>query len=217
MRFLFAVALCMAILLQLSGCGEEQGEKIERAEKIADEAKEEEEALTEEKEEEGGALSPSDRVALALQVRDKEVTLTGKEKARVETNKGTFVFEFYTDDAPNTVKNFIRLSQAGFYDGLTFHRYVENFVIQGGDPQGTGMGNSGYNIDAEFNKRKHVVGTVAMARGRDPNSASCQWYVTLTPQPSLDEKYTVFGQVVEGMAVVKLLRVGDTMDKITIE
>ena len=223
MRGLIIIAVGCILLCQSHGC-------TKREETVKVTKKPEKEAISEKKEtaetEEIPAtepeatkvpLSPRERVELALSVRQKEVPLTGKEKARVETNKGTFVIEFYPEDAPNTVKNFIRLAESGFYDGLTFHRYVPDFVIQGGDPRGDGTGDAGYNIDAEFNQRKHVTGTVAMARSRDPNSASCQFYVTLSPKPHLDGSYTVFGQVIEGMETVNELRAGDVMEKVTVE
>jgi peptidyl-prolyl cis-trans isomerase B (cyclophilin B) len=123
--------------------------------------------------------------------------------ATIETGMGNIVIEFYPDDAPNTVNNFITLAKKGFYDGLTFHRIVPGFVIQGGDPKGDGSGGPGYTIAAEFNSRKHVEGTVAMARrGNDINSAGCQFYIALKRIPHLDKQYTVFGQVIEGMEVV---------------
>lgn len=156
------------------------------------------------------------KIQLSLSVKDKKVTLTGKEEAVVETNKGTFVIDFYPEDAPNTVKNFIKLAEVGFYDSLYFHRYETNFVIQGGDPLGSGSGDAGYKIKAEFNKRRHLRGAVGMARSKDPNSASCQFYIILSPQPHLDGKYTVFGKVVQGMDVVDKLRAGDWMKKVEI-
>jgi len=122
--------------------------------------------------------------------------------AVVETNMGTFSFELYSDDAPQTVAGFIKLAKKGFYDGLIFHRVIDGFMIQGGDPTGTGSGGPGYTIKAEFNKRKHVAGTVAMARTADPDSAGSQFYLCLAPTPHLDGKYTVFGQVVDGLDVV---------------
>ena len=122
--------------------------------------------------------------------------------AVVETNMGTFSFELYSDDAPQTIASFIKLAKKGFYDGLIFHRVIDGFMIQGGDPTGTGSGGPGYTIKAEFNKRKHVAGTVAMARTADPDSAGSQFYVCLAPTPHLDGKYTVFGQVVDGLDVV---------------
>jgi len=123
----------------------------------------------------------------------------------------------FPDSAPNTVANFIYLAKKGFYDGLTFHRVEPDFVIQGGDPNGNGTGGPGYHIKAEFNSRKHLEGTVAMARSDDPDSAGSQFYICLAPQPSLDGKYTVFGQVIEGMDVVKKIKVGDKMLKVTVE
>jgi cyclophilin family peptidyl-prolyl cis-trans isomerase len=125
--------------------------------------------------------------------------------ARVETNVGTFSFELFPDDAPGTVENFVKLARNGFYDGTIFHRVVPGFVIQGGDPTGTGTGGPGYTIKAEFNSRKHVAGTVAMARSGHPDSAGSQFYVCLAPAPHLDKQYTVFGQVVEGLDVVQTI------------
>lgn len=137
--------------------------------------------------------------------------------AVIETDKGTIKFSFFKDDAPNTVDNFIKLAQKGFYNGLTFHRVVPGFVIQGGDPNGDGTGGPGYTIKAEFNQRPHLYGTVAMARSMNPDSAGSQFYICLGAQPALDGKYTVFGQVTEGMNVVEQIRVGDVMKKVTIE
>jgi len=122
--------------------------------------------------------------------------------AVIETNMGTFTFKFYSEDAPGTVRNFIELAEKGFYDGTIFHRVIAGFMIQGGDPKGTGSGGPGYTIKAEFNKQKHVAGTVAMARTADPDSAGSQFYLCLEPTPHLDGQYTVFGQVVDGMDVV---------------
>ena len=129
---------------------------------------------------------------------------------------GEIVFECYPDDAPKTVDNFITLTNKGFYNGLTFHRVEAGFVVQGGDPAGNGTGDAGYNLPAEFNKQKHVTGTVAMARSSDPNSASCQFYICLAPQPSLDGKYTVFGQTIKGMDIVKGIKIGDVMKTVRI-
>ena len=131
-------------------------------------------------------------------------TKVEKHRPRVimETDMGKIVLELFPDVAPNHVKNFLDLANKGFYDGLTFHRIVKGFVIQGGDPKGDGTGNSGQNIPAEFSTLKHKPGTLAMARAQDPNSASCQFYICLADLPSLDNKYTIFGQTVEGMDVV---------------
>jgi cyclophilin family peptidyl-prolyl cis-trans isomerase len=149
-----------------------------------------------------------------------EPASTAEAKNRIvtiETNKGTIKFEIYEKEAPITSKNFIELTGKGFYDGLTFHRVVPGFVIQGGDPKGDGTGGSGKTIQLEINpKLKHVEGAVAMARTMDPNSATSQFYITLAPQTSLDGQYAVFGKVTEGMAVVKNITKGDIMKKITI-
>ncbi|HWP35542.1 MAG TPA: peptidylprolyl isomerase [Thermodesulfobacteriota bacterium] len=136
-------------------------------------------------------------------------------KVRITMARGErIVIELYPDVAPRTVENFLALVRRGFYDGLTFHRVVPGFVVQGGDPNGDGTGGPGYAIKAEFNARKHVTGTVAMARAAHPDSAGSQFYICLAPQPSLDGKYTVFGQVIEGMDVVQRIRPGDVMQRV---
>jgi len=137
-------------------------------------------------------------------------------RAVIEMNDGRIIIEFYGKDAPGTVENFMKLAKKGFYDGLTFHRVVPGFVVQGGDPKGNGSGGPGYTIKDEFNSRKHLTGTVAMARTPAPNSAGSQFYICLAPQPGLDGKYTVFGQVVEGMDLVMKIKRGDVMKKVTI-
>ncbi|MBI5038528.1 MAG: peptidylprolyl isomerase, partial [Nitrospirae bacterium] len=110
-----------------------------------------------------------------------------------------------------------QLIEKGFYNGLTFHRVEPGFVIQGGDPKGDGTGGSGVNIPAEFNKKTHATGTVAMARAADTNSADSQVYICLAPQPFLDGKYTVFGQVTQGLDVIQKIKVGDAMKKVTLK
>ncbi|MDZ4065126.1 MAG: peptidylprolyl isomerase [Coriobacteriia bacterium] len=148
---------------------------------------------------------------------------SGTEIAVIKTAKGTIKFKFYSKDAPNHVAAFIELANAGFYDGTKFHRVDPNFVIQGGDPLSktddpmVGTGGPGYRLAAEFNSRQHLEGTVAMARSQDPDSGGSQFYVCLAPQPSLDGQYTVFGQVTDGMDVVKKIAIGDVMESVTIE
>jgi peptidylprolyl isomerase len=132
-----------------------------------------------------------------------------KATAVFETNKGTFKFKFYPKDAPNTVNRIIELIQKGFYNGIVFHRVEPGFVVQTGDPTGTGQGGSGTKLNSEFNDRHHMEGTVAMARTSDPNSADSQFYITFGPQPRLDHQYTVFGQVIDGMDSVRKIQVGD--------
>lgn len=137
--------------------------------------------------------------------------------ATIETDKGIIKFELYQNKAPVTTKNFIELAQSGFYNGLTFHRVEPGFVIQGGDPKGDGTGGSKKTIPLEIHPDlKHVKGAVAMARTNDPNSATSQFYITLSEVHQLDGNYAVFGKVTEGMNVVESIRVGDKMNKVTI-
>lgn len=138
--------------------------------------------------------------------------------AVIETVKGTIKCALAEQDAPITTANFIELAQKGFYDGLTFHRVEPRFVIQGGDPKGNGTGGSGKTIKLEVSPSlKHDrEGTLAMARSQNPDSASSQFYITLAPTPFLDMNYAVFGYVIEGMDVVKQIKVGDKMTKVTI-
>lgn len=138
--------------------------------------------------------------------------------ATIETTKGTIVAQLAEADAPITTANFIELARKGFYDGLTFHRYVPGFVIQGGDPTGTGTGGSGKTIPLEVspNLKHDAAGILSMARTNDPNSATSQFYITLAPTPNLDMSYAVFGRVTSGLDAVKALREGDRMTKVTI-
>jgi len=137
------------------------------------------------------------------------------KKAIIETEKGSIELELFDQDAPNTVDNFVKLASDGFYDGLTFHRVIPNFVIQGGCPKGDGTGGPGYTIKCEINPRKHAVGTLSMAHaGKDTGGS--QFFITHSPQPHLDGVHTVFGQVTSGMDVVNTIRPGDAMTKVTI-
>jgi peptidylprolyl isomerase/peptidyl-prolyl cis-trans isomerase B (cyclophilin B) len=129
---------------------------------------------------------------------------------------GEIRIEFYPDDAPKTVENFVTLAKKGFYNGLTFHRVVPDFVVQGGCPKGNGTGGPGYTIKAEFNTQKHVRGTVAMARSQSPDSAGSQFYICYGPTPHLDGNYTVFGKVVAGMELVDQVKQGDRMTTVAI-
>ena len=124
--------------------------------------------------------------------------------------------EFYPADAPKTVENFVTLAKKGFYNTLTFHRVVPDFVVQGGCPKGNGTGGPGYTIPAEFNKQKHLRGTLAMARSQDPDSAGSQFYICYGPTPHLDGSYTVFGKVTSGMEHVDRIKQGDRMKSVAI-
>lgn len=127
----------------------------------------------------------------------------------MEMENGSIIkIELYPDIAPNTVKNFISLVQKNFYDGLIFHRVIRGFMIQGGDPEGTGMGGPGYSIKGEFsynhfeNNIKHTPGVISMARSQMPNSAGSQFFIMHKDSPHLDGSYAAFGKVTEGMEVV---------------
>lgn len=123
-------------------------------------------------------------------------------------NGDVFRAELYPEIAPNTVNNFVTLIQQGFYDGLTFHRVIRGFMLQGGDPQGTGMGGPGYSIPGEFNRNGfqnpllHEKGVLSMARSMSPNSAGSQFFVMHEKAPHLDGEYAAFGKVIEGLDVV---------------
>ena len=140
--------------------------------------------------------------------------------AIIDTDRGIVVIELYPQAAPKTVENFETLTKKGFYNGLTFHRVVPDFVVQGGDPDGTGTGGPGYTVPAEIGE-KHLRGSVATARTGDQvnpkrESSGSQFYICLEPQPSLDGQYTVFGGVISGMDVVDQIQKGDHMKTITL-
>jgi cyclophilin family peptidyl-prolyl cis-trans isomerase len=164
--------------------------------------------------------NPSDRANMYSQPPAMQIDTNKTYVATISTAKGDIVVQLDASAAPLTVNNFVFLARQGFYDGLTFHRVEPDFVIQGGDPTGTGGGGPGYTVPAEI-KLPHVEGAIAMARRADevnPTRASSgsQFYITLAPTPFLDEGYTAFGHVIEGMDVVKSIAVGDVIEKITI-
>ena len=123
----------------------------------------------------------------------------------IETDFGIMKLELFHDLAPGHADSMLARAKDGFYDGLIFHRIIDGFMIQGGDPDGTGMGGAKYNLKAEFSDVPHLDGTLSMARSQDPNSASSQFFICLGNQAFLDGKYTVFGQVMEGMEVLHKL------------
>ena len=134
----------------------------------------------------------------------------------METEKGAIELELYPQYAPKTVNNFVFLTQEGFYDGVAFHRVISNFVIQGGDPTGTGAGGPGYRFEDEVmgNPLKHGTGVISMANA-GPNTNGSQFFITHSPQPHLDGKHTVFGKVVSGQDVVDAIRQGDKIIRAT--
>ncbi len=137
--------------------------------------------------------------------------------ATIETNRGTISIEFFPKNAPKTVNNFVFLAKEGFYDGVSFHRVINDFMIQGGDPTGTGRGGPGYKFEDETkgNPLTHDTGVISMANA-GPNTNGSQFFITHSPQPHLNGKHTVFGKVVTGQDVVNAIRQGDIMAKVTI-
>jgi len=136
-------------------------------------------------------------------------------RAIMETDKGTINLELFEQDAPNTVANFVELSEKGYYDGLNFHRVIPNFMIQGGCPKGTGTGGPGYQINCEINPNKHQAGSLSMAHA-GKNTGGSQFFICHSPQSHLDGVHTVFGKT-EDMAVVNAIRQGDKIVSVKIE
>ena len=136
---------------------------------------------------------------------------------KMETNKGTIKLELYPQHAPKAVNNFVFLAREGFYDGVSFHRVIANFVIQGGDPSGSGGGGPGYRFEDETrgNPLRHETNVISMANA-GPNTNGSQFFITHSPQPHLDGKHTVFGKVIEGQKVVNAIQQGDQMIKVEV-
>jgi peptidyl-prolyl cis-trans isomerase B (cyclophilin B) len=125
--------------------------------------------------------------------------------AVIHTEKGDIRLELFAADAPQTVNNFVFLAREGFYDGVTFHRVIPDFMAQAGDPTGSGSGGPGYTIPDEFSERTHEAGVLSMANTGQPNSGGSQFFITYTPQHHLDGRHSVFGRVIEGTDVVETL------------
>ncbi|MDP3880021.1 MAG: peptidylprolyl isomerase [Dehalococcoidales bacterium] len=136
--------------------------------------------------------------------------------ATIETEKGDLVLELFAGDVPVTVNNFVFLAREGFYDGVTFHRVIPGFMAQGGDPTGTGMGGPGYKFEDEFTAHTHGTGTLSMANA-GANTNGSQFFITYAPQPHLNGKHSVFGQLTGGMDVLTQIKSGDKIIRITIE
>lgn len=137
--------------------------------------------------------------------------MSENRKIKFTTNKGVFVAEMFEDKAPLTTKNFIELVEKGFYDGIIFHRVIDGFMIQGGDPTGTGMGGPGYKIKDEFGEGlKHDDEGILSMANAGPNTGGSQFFITLAPTPWLNGHHAIFGKVVEGMDVVRLIGVVPT-------
>ena len=148
-------------------------------------------------------------------VFNKDYTGIKSIEATITTHEGVIVVDLDFKAAPNTVANFVELANKGFYNGLMFHRVINGFMIQGGDPEGNGSGGPGYTIDDEKNDLKHEAGVISMAN-RGPNTGGSQFFITQMPQPHLDGKHTVFGKVVSGLDVVCRIEPFDPILNITI-
>ena len=135
-----------------------------------------------------------------------------KNTVYLQLKDGQVVIELRPDLAPNTVARFKQLVQQKFYDGLTFHRVIDGFMAQTGDPKGDGTGGSGQNLKAEFSQEPFLRGTLGMARAQDPDSADSQWFICFQPSPFLNGQYTVFGRVVSGMEFVDNIKKGNPDD-----
>jgi len=129
--------------------------------------------------------------------------------AELQTTKGPIRLTFLPEVAPGHVKNFLALAKVGFYDGVIFHRVIKGFMIQGGCPEGTGSGDAGYKIKAEFNATPHEPGVLSMARANDPDSAGSQFFICLEKYPSLDHKYTAFGRTADEESMATVRAIGD--------
>ena len=144
-----------------------------------------------------------------------QIDTNKKYHAVIKTNKGNINLELNPQEAPQTVNNFVTLARDGFYDGVKFHRVVPGFVIQGGDPTGTGAGGPGYKFKDESVTRPYKAGTLAMANA-GPNTNGSQFFICLEDQPGLPPNYTIFGDVTSGMDVVRSIRQGDVIESITV-
>jgi peptidyl-prolyl cis-trans isomerase B (cyclophilin B) len=159
------------------------------------------------------AATPARSEEKKEETKDTAAATQPKEVAVFKTSEGEMVAEFWSDVAPNTVENFKKLAKAGFYDGTAFHRIIKGFMAQGGDPLTKdpskesmwGTGDPGYKIKAEFNEKKHVRGVLSMARSADPDSAGSQFFLCFGPATALDNKYTAFGKIIKGDAVLDKL------------
>ena len=191
---LFVIAL-FAFAILISGCGkkEEVKEKPKTEEKKIDTVKQ--------------VTPPTETKKDTVKTTDSDVKKDDKPTGNIvkfETTMGTFKAKLYTDKAPVTTKNFIDLVNKGFYNGIIFHRVIDGFMIQGGDPTGTGRGGSGVKIKDEFGPGlKHDKKGILSMANAGPNTGESQFFITLAPQPHLDGKHAVFGEIIDGMNIVE--------------
>jgi peptidylprolyl isomerase len=155
------------------------------------------------------ALSRLVVLIAALILGGKAMSADPENTLYMDVPSGRVVIEMRPDLAPATCAQIKTLVRQGFYDGIVFHRVIDGFMVQTGDPKGDGTGGSGHKLKAEFSNEKHVRGIVSMARASDPNSADSQFFIMLAPEPSLDGKYTIWGKVVSGMEYIDQIKKGD--------
>jgi peptidyl-prolyl cis-trans isomerase B (cyclophilin B) len=148
---------------------------------------------------------------------EMKIDINKKYFISMESSKGNIEIELYPKAAPITVNNFVFLTEEGYYDGIVFHRVINNFMIQGGDPTGTGTGGPGYRFCDEFdgNPHRHETGSLSMANS-GPGTNGSQFFITHSPQPHLDGRHTVFGKVIKGQDVINAIKQGDRMVKVTV-
>ena len=146
-----------------------------------------------------------------------QIDTAGNYKVTMETSKGTIEIDLYAEAAPKTVNNFVFFVKEGYYDGISFHRVIPDFMIQGGDPTGSGSGGPGYRFEDEFdgNPHRHERGTLSMANA-GPGTNGSQFFICHSPQGHLDGRHTVFGKVTEGLDIVDAIQQGDEMIKVTV-
>ena len=146
-----------------------------------------------------------------------QIDTTKNYSVEIVTNKGSMKLDLYPADAPKTVNNFTFLAKEGYYDGIAFHRVIPNFMVQGGDPTGTGMGGPGYQFEDEFtnNPNRHIDNVISMANA-GPGTNGSQFFITHDSQPHLDGRHTVFGKLVEGVDVLNSIQQGDVMEKVVV-
>ena len=193
MKIMTFMACTLALMLASSGCSQESAEK--KGQENIDQDSTEQKMIP----------TIADTTTDTLASKRFDIRSNDNQFVTISTDFGDMVLELYRDVAPAHADSFAARSKEGFYDGTIFHRIIDHFMIQGGDPTGTGAGNAGYFLNAEFSDLPHQDGTLSMARGQSPNSASCQFFICLernrTTQ-SLDGQYTVFGQLIKGYDVL---------------
>jgi len=178
--------LSIALVFFLIGCGKKEEVQTQKTQEQPEQVAKSE----------TGTEKEAKPISQEPLVRDKNPIVV------IETSYGPIELELFWKETPKTAENLLKLTLSGFYNGLTFHRIIPNFVVQGGDPVGNGSGGPGYSIPFEKADTKHLRGSLGMARSQDPNSAGSQFYICLKPLPDLDGRYVVFGKVISGMDVV---------------